>query len=132
VELRVPFLENRLIDFAIHLPRRHKYRDKTGKWLLKKVAEKHIPRQNVYAKKVGFEISPEFSAGAQGLLRKGLLRDAMKWPASSLEDLVELAARDESSRMRLVGMELFLRLYAGGETAGNLAEALHAARRDAR
>ena len=132
VELRVPFLENRLIDFAIHLPRRHKYRDKTGKWLLKKVAEKHIPRQNVYAKKVGFEISPDFSAGAQGLLRKGLLRDAMKWPASSLEDLVELAARDESSRMRLVGMELFLRLYAGGETAGNLTEALHAARRDAR
>ena len=132
VELRVPFLENRLIDFAIHLPRRHKYRDKTGKWLLKKVAERHIPRQNVYAKKVGFEITPEFSAGAQGLLRKGLLRDVMKWPASSLEDLVELAARDESSRMRLVGMELFLRLYAGGETAGNLTEALHAARRDAR
>ena len=132
VELRVPFLENRLIDFAIHLPRRHKYRDKTGKWLLKKVAEKHIPRQNVYAKKVGFDISPDFSAGAQGLLRKGLLRDAMKWPASSLEDLVELAARDESSRMRLVGMELFLRLYAGGETTGNLTEALHAARRDAR
>lgn len=132
VELRVPFLENRLIDFAIHLPRRHKYRDKTGKWLLKKVAEKHIPRQNVYAKKVGFDMSPDFSAGAQGLLRKGFLRDAMKWPASSLEDLVELAARDESSRMRLVGMELFLRLYAGGETAGNLTEALHAASRDAR
>lgn len=132
VELRVPFLENRLIDFAIHLPRRHKHRDKTGKWLLKKVAEKHIPRQNVYAKKVGFDISADFSAGAQGLLRKGLLRDAMKWPASSLEDLVELAARDESSRMRLVGMELFLRLYTGGETAGNLTEALHAARRDAR
>lgn len=132
VELRVPFLENRLIDFAIHLPRRQKYRDKTGKWLLKKVAEKHIPRQNVYAKKVGFDMSPDFSAGAQGLLRKGFLRDAMKWPASSLEDLVELAARDESSRMRLVGMELFLRLYAGGETAGNLTEALHAASRDAR
>ncbi|TGR60216.1 hypothetical protein EN837_28840, partial [bacterium M00.F.Ca.ET.194.01.1.1] len=31
VELRVPFLENRLIDFAIHLPRRHKYRQKQGK-----------------------------------------------------------------------------------------------------
>ncbi|TIV13528.1 MAG: asparagine synthase, partial [Mesorhizobium sp.] len=36
VELRVPFIENRLIDFALHLPRRQKYRDGTGKWLLKK------------------------------------------------------------------------------------------------
>jgi asparagine synthase (glutamine-hydrolysing) len=127
VELRVPFLENRLIDFAIHLPRRHKYRQKTGKWLLKKVAEKHIPRQNVYAPKVGFDMSPGFTAGAQGLLHKGLLRDAMKWSAPAVEDLVDLARRDESSRIRLVGMELFLRLYAGGETTGNLTEALHAA-----
>ncbi|TGS89915.1 asparagine synthase, partial [Mesorhizobium sp. M2D.F.Ca.ET.178.01.1.1] len=54
VELRVPFIENRLIDFAIHLPRRQKLRGKTGKWLLKKVAEKHLPRENVYAPKKGF------------------------------------------------------------------------------
>ncbi|QPC91084.1 asparagine synthase (glutamine-hydrolyzing) [Mesorhizobium sp. INR15] len=126
VELRVPFLENRLIDFAIHLPRRHKYRDKTGKWLLKKVAEKYIPHENIAAPKVGFEVSADFTAGTQGLLRGGFLRDAMKWPAASVEDLVDLARRDESSRLRLVGMELFLRLHAGGETVGNLTEALHA------
>jgi asparagine synthase (glutamine-hydrolysing) len=131
VELRVPFLENNLIDFAIHLPRRHKFRHKTEKWLLKKVAEKHIPRQNVYAPKIGFSMSTAFSAGTQSLLRNGLLQDAMKWPASSVDDLVDLARRDEPSRMRLVGMELFLRLYADGETTGNLTEALHAAARNA-
>ncbi|CAN7599233.1 asparagine synthase (glutamine-hydrolyzing) [Mesorhizobium sp. LjNodule214] len=131
VELRVPFLENRLIDYAIHLPRRHKYRDKTGKWLLKKVAEKHIPRENIHAPKVGFEISPHFTAGTHGLLRGGFLRDAMKWPAASIDDFVGLARRDVASRLRLVGMELFLRLHAGGETTGNLTEALHAAARDA-
>ena len=118
VELRVPFLENRLIDFAIHLPRRHKYRDKTGKWLLRKVAEKHIPRQNVQARKIGFEISSEFSAGTETLLRGGFLRDAMKWPTASVEDMIQLARREEPSRLRLVGMELFLRLHAGGETTG--------------
>jgi asparagine synthase (glutamine-hydrolysing) len=132
VELRVPFLENKLIDFAIHLPGRHKYRGKTGKWLLKKVAEKHIPSQNIHALKNGFEMSSAFTAGTQGLLRKGLLRDAMKWSASSVDDLVDLAGRDESSRLRLVGMELFLRLHAGGETQGQLTEALHAADKDAR
>ncbi|TGV93895.1 hypothetical protein EN797_041070, partial [Mesorhizobium sp. M2E.F.Ca.ET.154.01.1.1] len=84
VELRVPFLENRLIDFAMHLPRRHKYRHRTGKWLRKKVAERHLPRENVYAAKNGFEMSGAFSAGTQGLLRGGFLRDAMKWSASEL------------------------------------------------
>ncbi|MBA1140861.1 asparagine synthase (glutamine-hydrolyzing) [Mesorhizobium neociceri] len=130
VELRVPFLENRLIDFAIHLPRWHKYRDKTGKWLLRKVAQKHIPRQNVQARKIGFEMSSEFSAGTETLLRGGFLRDAMKWPTASVEDLIQLARREEPSRLRLVGMELFLRLHAGGETTGTLTEALHAAARD--
>ncbi len=57
VELRVPFIENQLIDFAIHLPRRFKHRHRTGKWLLKKVAERHIPHRNVYATKNGFGIS---------------------------------------------------------------------------
>ena len=130
VELRVPFLENRLIDFAIHLPKRQKYRDKTGKWLLRKVAQKHIPRQNVQARKIGFEMSPEFSAGTETLLLGGLLRDAMKWPAANVEDMVQLARRDSPSRLRLVGMELFLRLHAGGETTSRLTEALHAAARD--
>jgi len=130
VELRVPFLENRLIDFAIHLPRRQKYRDNTGKWLLRKVAEKHIPRQNIQARKIGFEISSEFSAGTETLLRGGFLRDAMKWPTASVEDMIQLARREEPSRLRLVGMELFLRLHAGGETTGTLTEALHAAARD--
>ncbi|BCG93059.1 asparagine synthase (glutamine-hydrolyzing) [Mesorhizobium sp. 131-2-1] len=131
VELRVPFLENRLIDFAIHLPRRQKLRGRTGKWLLKKVAEKHLPRENVYAPKNGFEISSGFTQGSQGLLRGGYLRDALKWPAAAVDDLVDLARRDEASRLRLVGMELFLRLNAGGETADNLTQALHAAAADA-
>lgn len=132
VELRVPFIENHLIDFAMHLPRRHKYRDRTGKWLLKSVAARHIPHENVYAPKNGFGISSRFTAGTQGLLRGGLLRDAMKWSASSVEHLVDLARREETSRMRLVGMELLLRLYAGGETTGQLSEALRGAIADER
>lgn len=132
VELRVPFLENRLIDFAMHLPRRYKYRNRTGKWLLKKVAERHLPRENIHAAKNGFEMSSAFSAGTQGLLRGGFLRDAMKWSASELDDLIDMARAEEPSRLRLVGMEMLLRLYLGGETTGNLAESLHAEIRGAK
>ncbi|WP_192252525.1 asparagine synthase (glutamine-hydrolyzing) [Mesorhizobium silamurunense] len=132
VELRVPFLENRLIDFAMHLPRRQKYRNRTGKWLLKKLAERHLPRENIYVAKNGFEMSGAFSAGTQGLLRGGFLRDAMKWSASELDDLIDMARGEEASRLRLVGMEMLLRLYMGGETAGSLTEALHAGTRGAK
>ena len=66
-----------------------------------------------------------FRQARKRLLRDGLLRDAMKWPAASVEDLVDFGARDEPSRMRLVGMEMFLRLYAGGATVESLSEALH-------
>jgi asparagine synthase (glutamine-hydrolysing) len=132
VELRVPFLENRLIDFALHLPRRQKYRGGTGKWLLKKVAERHLPRENIRAAKNGFEMAEAFSAGTQGLLRGGLLRDAMKWSSSELDDLIDMARSQETSRLRLVGMEMLLRLYMGGETTGELTEALHAETRSAK
>jgi len=132
VELRVPFLENRLIDFAIHLPRRHKYRGGTSKWLLKKVAETHLPRENIRAAKNGFQMSEAFSAGTQGLLRGGLLRDAMRWSSAEVEDLVAMARSQEPTRLRLVGMEMLLRLYLVGETPDRLTEALHAQARDAK
>jgi len=132
VELRVPFLENHLIDFALHLPRRQKYRDGTGKWLLKKVAEHHLPHENIRAAKIGFDMADAFSAGAQGMLRGGLLRDAMKWSSCELDDLIDMARSQETSRLRLVGMEMLLRLYMNGETTGGLTEALHAETRNAK
>ncbi|RTM00172.1 MAG: asparagine synthase (glutamine-hydrolyzing) [Hyphomicrobiales bacterium] len=132
VELRVPFLENRLIDFALHLPRRQKYRDGTGKWLLKKVAEHHLPHENIRAAKIGFDMADAFSAGTEGMLRSGLLRDAMKWSSSELDDLIDMARSQETSRLRLVGMEMLLRLYMNGETPDGLTEALHAETRNAK
>ena len=126
VELRVPFIENDLIDFAMHLPRRFKHRSGTGKWLLKKVAERYIPKRNIYASKNGFGISPALSAGAERMIIDGPLRHVMKWPSTAVADMIGLAARDPVSRMRLVGMDLFLRLYAGGESIEDLSEKLRA------
>ena len=54
IEVRVPFLENRLIDLAMHLPRLAKYRNGHGKWLLKSVASKHLPRMSSMRRSWGF------------------------------------------------------------------------------
>ncbi|TPI46991.1 hypothetical protein FJW05_12680 [Mesorhizobium sp. B2-9-1] len=61
-----------------------------------------------------------------------MLRDAMKWSASELDDLIDMARSQETSRLRLVGMEMLLRLYMNGETTGALTEALHAEERGAK
>ncbi len=126
VELRVPFIENGMIDFALHLPFRFKYRRRTAKWLLKQVALRHIPRENVLTRKIGFALPGNLSAGAERLLAGGLLADAMRWPAAAVADMQELARQSPSSRLRMVGMELFLQLYSAGRTPEELAERLRA------
>ena len=54
VEARVPFLDHRLVEFALQLPMKFKYRQKETKYILKKAAEGLIPQENIYRKKVGF------------------------------------------------------------------------------
>ncbi len=128
VELRVPFLENSLIDFALHLPFRARHHRKQGKWLLKQVAAKHLPAENVWRRKRGFPIDNTFTSGTQGVLRDGLLADALRWSKSEVSDLMELAAQEDRIRIRLVGMEMFLRLFVGRQSPENLTLALLRAR----
>jgi asparagine synthase (glutamine-hydrolysing) len=52
VETRVPFLDNELLEFAFNLP----FKYKNGKNLLKKVAERYLPKEIVHRRKVGFEM----------------------------------------------------------------------------
>ena len=59
VEMRAPFLDNRLVDFAINLPLKYKVGFFKTKYLLKKVAERYLPKDIVYRKKMGFGIPNE-------------------------------------------------------------------------
>lgn len=58
MELRTPFLNKDILDFACSLPITYKirsYRDKKeNKYILKKVLEKYLPVELVYFRKMGF------------------------------------------------------------------------------
>jgi asparagine synthase (glutamine-hydrolysing) len=54
LELRVPFLDYRLVEFIETLPGDLKIRGLTGKYLHKKAVEKWLPKEVVYRKKKGF------------------------------------------------------------------------------
>ena len=54
VEVRVPFLDLRLVEFATKIPPHLKLKGKTTKYLLKKVAERYLPTEVIYRPKTGF------------------------------------------------------------------------------
>jgi len=54
VEVRVPFLDLDLVEFAARIPARFKQRGSQGKWVLKKAMEPYLPRDVIYRPKSGF------------------------------------------------------------------------------
>ena len=55
IEARVPYLDHKLVEFALAIPQGVKYRDGVTKWVLKRVAERAgLEREFVYRSKRGF------------------------------------------------------------------------------
>jgi asparagine synthase (glutamine-hydrolysing) len=54
VEARVPFLDHKLVEFAMGLPREMKYRDGQTKYILKRALEGIVPERVIKRKKRGF------------------------------------------------------------------------------
>lgn len=54
VEVRVPFLDVELVDYAARIPARLKQRGRTGKWILKKAMQPYLPADVIHRPKSGF------------------------------------------------------------------------------
>ena len=56
VEARVPFLDHKVVEFAARLPHQLKVDGLRSKIALKKLAERYIPHETIYRRKVGFTV----------------------------------------------------------------------------
>ncbi len=89
LEVRAPFLDRAFAEFALSLPHRWKVRGFETKFLLKRLAARHLPRDAVYRPKHGFALP------LSDLLRGPLhepVRDVLLDPANPLAGWFERTA----------------------------------------
>lgn len=60
LEARAPYLDTKIIEFALSLPNKYKVRGIHGKYILKKVAEKYLPKYIVWRPKHGFSLPIDY------------------------------------------------------------------------
>jgi asparagine synthase (glutamine-hydrolysing) len=68
LETRLPLLDPAVVEFAWRLPMEFKIRGGTGKWVLRQVLHRHVPRELVERPKMGFD--PPLGDWLRGPLRE--------------------------------------------------------------
>ena len=80
LEVRVPILDHRVVEFSWRLPARFKLRRGQSKWLLRQVLDRHVPRRLVDAAEGGLRHADrELASRSVAGLGRGSVVGAASW-----------------------------------------------------
>ena len=130
VECRVPFLDHRLVRMANQLPISYRLGPRADKWILKRVAHPHLPKEIIERPKKGFPlpvaqfIEPLLTEDLfiEGYLRREL---GVRWLGISSQ--LERGRRGEIDAFGFLTLELWGRIFVRGESVDDLTERLERA-----
>lgn len=127
IEARFPFLDEKIVRFAINLPSKYKigrtssfYNYKhpflVDKWILRKTAEKYLPKRIFRKKKEGFPMyGHRFVRVTNAFFRDGWVAESLGLSKNSQAHLVE--TQDPYFVAKLASVEVFGRIYGLGHSA---------------
>ena len=109
IEVRPPFLDHRIVEFAARLPHRLKVNGSEQKVVLRRLMKSRLPAAVIHRKKTGFDIPAH--RWLRGLLRP-LLKDTLAAGLSAYSDLfdrraLESCAADHFARRANLGYHLW-------------------------
>jgi asparagine synthase (glutamine-hydrolysing) len=128
LEVRVPLLDHKLVEWISGLPPSYKLQGGEGKYLFKKALEPHLPREILYRNKMGFAtpLARWFRGPLRQRVRSAILGPTLAatgiFNAAYLREMVdqhESGRRDYSAPIwSLLMLEAFLRnVHEGSRTA---------------
>jgi asparagine synthase (glutamine-hydrolysing) len=81
IELRVPFLDHRLVELSASLPSSFKIRNNEGKYILKSVMANKLSQEIVYRKKMGFPVPTRnwFAGELLSAMKEVLMTKPLPW-----------------------------------------------------
>ena len=115
LEIRPPFLDPRIVDFAASLPDNFKLNGRTSKYVLRRLMADKLPARVLHRSKMGFDIPVHdwFRGSLRQFLLDTVTRDAVeatglfRWPA--IEGLIQRhLERRENAGYQLWGLMVLL------------------------
>lgn len=137
LEIRSPFLDYKLVEFAASLPREMKVRSifnpVLNKYIMKKAAERFMPRDLVYAQKMGFGYNIDWTNWLKNRWREKvnrLLGSSINWQDQEIfnrtyvESIIDEHSRGRANHASLIWGLIVFMLWKGIYLDGQLPETL--------
>jgi asparagine synthase (glutamine-hydrolysing) len=126
LEARVPFLDHHLVEWAFHLPDKHKLSGSNGKLIVKKALESYLPDRLIYRQKHGFNVplqvwmQGQLQEMTRDVLSSGPVRKRGLLQPAAVESMLNSHFRGEKDNsdqiFALMVLELWFQQYVDRRT----------------